>query len=522
MTALPSSKRKQGKPISYGLLRDLKLRYKLLFIFIILLILLMNTFFFAWSTAQDSAREFRQIQNYAFPAVTSVNSIKDNLHAALLHVYDYTSTKNPNSKAGYQTAFRQTISAEIEFFQISQSENDFTFISDFNNQITELNTAAEEVIRVTDTNGNEVEKASALQELSKRRALFTLFLEQEVAVKIQNQVTEVSENIEYTANQIQLYLYFAMAAVVVIVLSLVYFLANFITKPIEALTQAARKFGEGTFVPVHLQRRDELGLFAETFNSMGQDILQSKQALEIELEKTKELDRNKTEFISVAAHQLRTPMSGIKWVMAMAADGDLGPISDELKHHLQSGAENADRMIKVINGLLDLSQLEEAKSQFKFTFQDMKRIADEVMNALAMNAKKKEIKIVVSAPKKLPLVPVDEEKIRVALNNLVSNAAKYSKPKGTVTITLKEQGSELLISVIDSGYGIPKDQQRRVFEKFFRANNIVKIETEGSGIGLTIVKDIVEKHDGRIYFVSQENVGTTFTIAIPLKRKKKD
>lgn len=502
----------------YSFFRDVKLRYKLLFIFAVLLLLIVNAFFFAWSTAQDSARQFQTIQSYSIPSLVSVGEIKDNLHSAILNVYEYASTKDEAAKTQYQQAIRQTVSAEIDFFKISQSEQDFAFIATFNEYINELNSASEAVIDAVESDSSPETIAATLDDLTRKRAEFTTFLEKEVTSKLQTQVSEASEDIQRTASQIQFYLYLALGAAVLIVLFLLYFLANYITKPIEALTVAAKQFGEGTFIPVQLHRRDELGLFAETFNTMGHDILQAKQALEVELEKTKELDKNKTEFISVAAHQLRTPMSGVKWVMSMAADGDLGPVSDELKHHLKNGVENADRMIKVINGLLDLSQLEEARSQFQIQPNDLVKIVEDVIHGLLAHAEKRQVKIQFEpTKKKVPLVPLDAEKIKVAINNLVDNGIKYS-PKGkTVSVRILPGTHEVRIIIADQGYGIPKDQQRRVFEKFFRGKNIVKIETEGSGLGLTIVKDIINKHDGRIFFESQEGKGTTFTLALPIK-----
>lgn len=508
----------KSSPLRYSFFRDLKLRYKLLFIFAILLVLIVNAFFFAWSTAQDSAHQFKIIQNYSLPSLVAVGKIKDNIHGAVVDVYDYSSTKNSQSKLAYQNAIRQTIAGEIDFFKLSQSEQDFTFIAAFNNHVNDLNSSSQAVISAVDGESSPEAVSLALGTLAVSRAEFTLFLEQEVTQKIQTQVADASAGITRTANQIQIYLYIALAAVVLIVLFLIYFLANYITKPIEALTVAAKRFGEGTFIPVHLERRDELGLFAETFNTMGQGILQAKEALEMELEKTKELDRNKTEFISVAAHQLRTPMAGIKWVMSMAAEGDLGQVTEELKHHLRNGVENADRMIKVINGLLDLSQLEEAKSSFQLIRQDVVPLIQEVVKALSPNAEKKHTQIKFILPKKkLSLVKVDAEKIKAAMSNLIDNAIKYSPEKSVVTVELEQKGGELNILVTDHGYGIPKDQQRRVFEKFFRGKNIVKIETEGSGLGLTIVKDIVDKHDAKIFFTSVEGKGSTFTIALPLK-----
>lgn len=508
----------QPKIRRYSFFRDVKLRYKLLTIFAVFLTLVVNAFFFAWSTAQDSVRQFKTIQEYSFPSLISVGKIKDSLQSAVLDVYQYASTNDPQHKIAYQQAIRQTITGEIEFFQISQTDQDFSFIAAFNNQINELNSASENVISVVDNNSEPEVVNQALDQLALKRASFTTFIEVEVTSKLQQQVEQTSTDIQRTASQIQIYLYLALAGAVLIVFILLYFLANYITRPIEALTLAAKQFGEGTFIPVNLRRRDELGLFAETFNTMGHDILQTKEALEAELEKTKELDRNKTEFISVAAHQLRTPMAGIKWVMSMAADGDLGPVTEELKHHLTNGVENTDRMIKVINGLLDLSQLEEAKSQFHFESKDIVSLTKEVLKALAPNAEKCKVNLKLDEPKKkIPSVRIDGEKIKAALSNLVDNAIKYSPQGKLVRVGITHIGKEVQITIADQGYGIPKDQQTRVFEKFFRAKNIVKIQTEGSGLGLTIVKDIVDKHDGKIFFESVEDQGTTFTLALPLK-----
>lgn len=232
------------------------------------------------------------------------------------------------------------------------------------------------------------------------------------------------------------------------------------------------------------------------------------------------LDEKKSEFISVAAHQLRTPLSALKWSMAMIKDGDLGPVTKEQENFLNKGLETNDRIISIINDLLDIDLLVKKKVSYKIEPIDIVPIIETAIGDLEPQAKRKGIRFIrPQLPEGMKIIAeVDSAKISVVIQNLIDNAIKYCKEGDTITINLMRVNTVVNISVKDTGIGIPKKVQEDIFKRFFRAENAVRKVTEGSGIGLFITKSIVEDHGGRIWFESEENKGTTFYITLPIFR----
>jgi len=236
-----------------------------------------------------------------------------------------------------------------------------------------------------------------------------------------------------------------------------------------------------------------------------------------DITREKTIERMKTEFVSLAAHQLRTPLSAIKWALKMILDGDLGEINPEQKSFLEKTYKSNERMIELINDLLDVTRIEEGKFLFKPTVTDIEPIIEFVINSYREESTRKNIQIEIKKPeKKLPKITLDVEKIRLAIQNLLDNALRYTLPGGKITVSLRLLEKEVEIQVKDTGVGIPKEQREQVFAKFFRASNVVKMDTEGSGLGLFITKNIVEAHGGKVWFESEEGKGTTFHITLPI------
>jgi len=239
-----------------------------------------------------------------------------------------------------------------------------------------------------------------------------------------------------------------------------------------------------------------------------------------DITREKMIEQMKTEFVSLAAHQLRTPLSAIKWTLRMLLDGDLGGITDEQRNFIEKTYKSNERMIDLINDLLDVTRIEEGRYLYKPVRTQMETIVKFVVDSYQDEASKRQLKIEFKAPKKkLPSVLIDVEKIRLSVQNLIDNAIRYSKPGGKVTVSVGYAKKELEVIVKDSGVGIPADQQKRIFTKFFRAANVMRMDTEGSGLGLFIAKNIIEAHGGRIWFESEEGKGTTFSFALPVKEE---
>ncbi len=235
-----------------------------------------------------------------------------------------------------------------------------------------------------------------------------------------------------------------------------------------------------------------------------------------DITREKEVERLKTEFVSIAAHQLRTPLSAVKWILRMLLDGDIGKLSPEQIDFLKKGYQSNERMITLINDLLNVARIEEGRFIYELASCSLVGIINKVVNNLAETVKEEKIKIIFEKPQKpLPEIKLDKEKISIVIQNLLDNAIRFNQPGGKVTVSVKYDKLNLEVMIKDTGIGIPIGQQRRIFDKFFRADNAIKEETEGTGLGLFICKNIIKAHKGKIWFESKKNKGTTFWFSIP-------
>jgi len=237
----------------------------------------------------------------------------------------------------------------------------------------------------------------------------------------------------------------------------------------------------------------------------------------------REIDKIKTEFISLASHQLRTPLTSIRWFTEMLLSTDVGKINKQQREFLESSYQSTIRMNDLVNALLNISRIESARLAVTPEPTDPVLLSKEILNNLKPLAAEKKHQITFTKPKGLPLVKTDPKLLKEILSNLLSNSIKYTPEKGKINLTISVKGPNVLFQVKDNGLGIPKVQQNRVFNKFFRGENIVKIDTKGTGLGLYIVKKLVETLQGKVWFESEENKGTTFSFTIPhagIKKQK--
>ena len=263
---------------------------------------------------------------------------------------------------------------------------------------------------------------------------------------------------------------------------------------------------------------EELSLEATTVPLIRENTRAGFLVILHDVTREKKIEKMKTEFVSLAAHQLRTPLSAIKWTVRMILDGDAGAINDEQKEMLQKSYLSNERMIGLVNDLLNVTRIEEGKYLFKPVLSDIAEITRSIADSYSGQALKRNIKLEFSEPAgKIPELTVDAEKIGLALQNILDNAVKYTTEGGTVFVAVSGDKENVKISVKDTGVGIPANQQGRVFSKFFRADNVVRMETEGSGLGLFIAQNIIEAHGGKIWFESKEGEGTTFFFSLPIK-----
>ncbi len=297
-----------------------------------------------------------------------------------------------------------------------------------------------------------------------------------------------------------------------------FYLTKRITNPLGKLKQGAEIIGKGNLNHrIAIKTGDEIEKLAESFNKMTEDLRKSQESLEKELKRAKELERMKSEFISIAAHQLRTPLTAVKWTLQMMINGDIGELTAEQKTFLSQSYQGNERTIKLVNDFLNVSRIEEGRLSYVFELIHLEDLIDNIIQDFEHIIKEKQMDFVFEKPKEpLPKVKIDHSKMRLAIQNLIDNAIKYTQKKGKVAISIKNSIIHLEVSIKDTGYGIPKGQHERIFTKFFRSENIIRRQVEGTGLGLFIVKNIIEKHGGTIWFESEENKGTTFYFTIPV------
>lgn len=239
-----------------------------------------------------------------------------------------------------------------------------------------------------------------------------------------------------------------------------------------------------------------------------------------DITRDKEIERLKSEFVSIAAHQLRTPLSAVKWTLRMLLDGDLGNLSVKQTEFLEKGYESNEKMIVLVNDLLNVARIEEGRFRYEYSFCFIDKLIEKAINQIKEQAKERDVEIIFEKPKQsLPEMKVDCRSIELALQNLVSNAVVYNKPGGLVKILVSYDKMEVKVEITDTGIGISSAEKDRIFTKFFRATNAIKSDTEGSGLGLFICKNIIESHGGKIWFKSEENKGTSFFFTLPVEKK---
>jgi|GEM_PF-2540194 len=234
----------------------------------------------------------------------------------------------------------------------------------------------------------------------------------------------------------------------------------------------------------------------------------------------KALHKAKSEYISLLAHQLRTPLTGTKWNIKTLLDGDWGPLNVKQKRFLTRGYETNEQMIRLVNDLLSITRMENGTYDFHPIKTDITALLTHVVDTFRDEARRVDVRLVLKKPrtkKRIPLIVLDAEKIEMAINNLIDNAIRYNKRGGMVEVSIAREVHVVRITVADTGVGIPAREKAHIFSPFFRADNVLKMQVQGFGLGLHIAHNIVEKHRGTITFVTKENEGTAFTITLPLR-----
>ncbi len=231
-----------------------------------------------------------------------------------------------------------------------------------------------------------------------------------------------------------------------------------------------------------------------------------------DISKEAEIARMKTEFISTVSHELRTPLTSIKGYVDLILEGDTGPINETQKEFLQIVSQSSNRLAQLINDFLDVERIESEKIVFKKEPVNIALLIHQIVRTFQKEIERKGLHLETRAERESMLAVGDRERIEQVLANLVSNAIKYNRTEGCVGIWARQENQFIRVDVVDSGIGISEEDQKRLFEKFFRAETARSREVWGTGLGLSIVKSIVEKLGGRIEVKSKLGEGSTFTV----------
>lgn len=340
--------------------------------------------------------------------------------------------------------------------------------------------------------------------------------------------------------------------ILVLVISASSFFARSIAIPLRELKEAGMRIGRGNFAePVAVYTNDEIEEVGSALNEAQRQLRTYYSNLEAEVrdrtgrlsdqlreldrmskllvrrdferqqitDRLREIDEAKTNFVSIAAHQLRTPLSAIKWSFHMLSSGDLGPLAPDQAAIIRQAAESANRLIALIGDLLNVARIESGQIVYTFGSFSIGDMLSRLGEEASREAKEKKLEFEMFLPETQVQASGDEEKLSLALQNILENALNYTLPGGKISISseiLDEDNYRIRIS--DTGIGIPAHQQTRLFEKFFRADNAVKRQIPGTGLGLYVANHIIEAHGGKIEVESEDNKGTTFIITLPFLR----
>jgi len=308
----------------------------------------------------------------------------------------------------------------------------------------------------------------------------------------------------------------------ILILSMSFFFGSILAGPVRRLRKAMLRVGSGDLeARIDVQSRDEIGELAESFRVMVAKLRDSYEKLNRANEHLKKLDELKSKFMSAASHELKTPLTSLKGYLEMVLNGEAGVIKDEQKEYLGYVKESTDRLYRLVKELLNISKIESGQAKMERTLTDLRELVRKEALLFIPQAQEKNTEISDDIAPDLNPVYCDPDKIREVLDNLISNAVKYTPVCGKIRVFSRNHADGVEIGVEDNGIGIRPEDQQRIFEPFQRIENGTEGDGEEStGLGLTLVKKIVEAHGGRIGVRSEAGRGTSFIVILPFDMKQ--
>jgi len=261
-------------------------------------------------------------------------------------------------------------------------------------------------------------------------------------------------------------------------------------------------------------------LFEKTWRAQQEleiEVEKRTHQLTLAIEEVKKVSKRKTDFISSVSHELRTPLTSIKGYASILLAEKLGQLPEAVKARLEKINVHSDELVHMVNSLLDISRIESGKATMKMEEQDLKTMIINVVDLIMIQCKAKNIELVADVQGILPHVLADRSQVERIFINLLGNAVKFTPQNGKITIRAKQKGKEVQVDISDTGIGIPPDALSSIFEEFYRVDNAINQQVKGTGLGLALVKRIVEAHKGRIWVESIIDKGSTFSFTLPIK-----
>ncbi|MBN1793940.1 MAG: GAF domain-containing protein [Candidatus Omnitrophica bacterium] len=263
---------------------------------------------------------------------------------------------------------------------------------------------------------------------------------------------------------------------------------------------------------------ENIYLYEELWNSQRElelKVQERTKELQQAYEDLKKLDEKKKEFVSAVSHELRTPLTSIKGYASILTSGKLGDVTEEQKERLQKINIHSNKLVSLVNNLLDISRIESGKVEMNIKPVLVKTLLDEIADMIAPQVKEKMIELKVEIPSSIEEVGADKEQLSRVFINLLSNAVKFTPDKGHIKITASKKEGYLQFDIADSGIGISRQDQEKLFTEFFRTQDAIDKGIKGTGLGLSLVKRIVEAHKGTIWVTSEVGKGAVFHFTLP-------
>jgi signal transduction histidine kinase len=263
---------------------------------------------------------------------------------------------------------------------------------------------------------------------------------------------------------------------------------------------------------------ENIKLYTELFSShkeLERRVAERTKELEQLNEELKGLNKMKSDFISAVSHELRTPLTSIKGYASILMTGKLGDVLPAQKERLEKIDKHSNSLVHLINNLLDIARIESGKVQMEMKDISIKEMLDSIIDIITPQVKEKNISLKINSKIKFDRIKADQGQMERVFLNLLSNAVKFTPENGKVSISIEEKDNDTQFSIEDTGIGIPPQDIQKVFQEFFRADNALDQKIKGSGLGLSLVKKIIDAHKGKIWFDSALGKGTRFTFTLP-------